>query len=169
MSVTRVWDADNNQWQVVGGTVAGVATATDYLPLSGGVLTGFLTLDADPTAAMHAATKQYVDSQVGAAPDWDLIINKPASYPLADAWTTARTLTLSGDLSGSVSIKGNANMTLAATVANDSHSHSNYAATHSHPYAPTTALIAHTGTSSQVIVSGSGPSGGQNGDIWLQI
>lgn len=36
-------------------------TAT-YLPLSGGTLTGALTLNADPTNALHAATKQYVDS-----------------------------------------------------------------------------------------------------------
>lgn len=32
------------------------------LPLSGGTLTGDLTLNADPTNALHAATKQYVDS-----------------------------------------------------------------------------------------------------------
>jgi len=38
-------------------------TYTDgrYLLLSGGALTNFLTLHADPTSAMHAATKQYVD------------------------------------------------------------------------------------------------------------
>lgn len=38
-------------------------TYTDgrYLLLSGGTLTNFLTLHADPTSALHAATKQYVD------------------------------------------------------------------------------------------------------------
>lgn len=35
---------------------------TDALPLAGGTLTGALTLAADPTQAMHAATKQYVDA-----------------------------------------------------------------------------------------------------------
>jgi hypothetical protein len=39
-----------------------------------------------------------------------------AYHPNADAWTTSRTLSLSGDLSGSVSIGGGANMTLTATV-----------------------------------------------------
>lgn len=34
---------------------------TVYLQLSGGSLTNFLTLHADPTSALHAATKQYVD------------------------------------------------------------------------------------------------------------
>jgi hypothetical protein len=47
-------------------------------------------------------------------------------HPEADAWTTARTLSLSGDASGSVSWDGSANATLSVTVANDSHSHSNY-------------------------------------------
>jgi hypothetical protein len=47
-------------------------------------------------------------------------------HPNADKWTTARTLTLSGDASGSVSWDGSANATLSVTVANDSHSHSNY-------------------------------------------
>ena len=41
----------------------------------------------------------------------------------ADAWTTARTITLGGDLSGSVSINGSANVTLTATVKDDSHNH----------------------------------------------
>ena len=34
----------------------------EFLPLAGGVLTGFLTLHADPDAALKAATKQYVDA-----------------------------------------------------------------------------------------------------------
>ena len=46
-----------------------------------------------------------------------------AYHPNADTWTTARTITLGGDLSGSVSINGSANVTLTATVANDSHTH----------------------------------------------
>ena len=41
----------------------------------------------------------------------------------AGRWTTARTITLGGDLSGSVSIRGDANATLSAAVANNSHSH----------------------------------------------
>ena len=41
----------------------------------------------------------------------------------ANQWTTARTLSLSGDASGSVSIDGSSNVTLSVTVANDSHTH----------------------------------------------
>lgn len=36
----------------------------DYLPLTGGTLTGALTLNANPTSNLHAATKQYVDNAV---------------------------------------------------------------------------------------------------------
>jgi hypothetical protein len=49
-----------------------IATAlTDYLKKDGTVtMTGRLTLSADPTDALHAATKQYVDAQVsGSLPD----------------------------------------------------------------------------------------------------
>ena len=45
-------------------------------------------------------------------------------HPNADKWTTARTLSLSGDASGSVSWDGSANATLSVTVADNSHNHS---------------------------------------------
>jgi hypothetical protein len=35
--------------------------SSDYLPLAGGTLTGFVTLHAAPTADLHAASKKYVD------------------------------------------------------------------------------------------------------------
>lgn len=43
-----------------GSTNITVADSTK-LPTTGGVMTGFLTLHADPTANMHAVTKKYVD------------------------------------------------------------------------------------------------------------
>ena len=45
-------------------------------------------------------------------------------HPNADKWTAARTITLSGDLNGSVSIDGSSNVTLSAQVVNNSHQHS---------------------------------------------
>jgi hypothetical protein len=41
----------------------------------------------------------------------------------ASKWTTARTITLGGDLTGNVSIDGSSNVTLTAAVVNDSHTH----------------------------------------------
>lgn len=42
-------------------------TVNDKLPLSGGTLTGDLTLKGSPTADLMAATKKYVDDSVGAS------------------------------------------------------------------------------------------------------
>ena len=39
-----------------------IARSADVLALAGGTLTGALTLHADPSSALHAATKQYVDA-----------------------------------------------------------------------------------------------------------
>jgi hypothetical protein len=66
----------------VSGTLAQFNTAisdADILPTSGGTLTGFLTLHADPTSALHAASKEYVDNISSG------IIAKPA----VDVATTA--------------------------------------------------------------------------------
>ena len=41
------------------------AAATSYLPLAGGIMSGFITLHADPTAAMHPATMGWVQSITG--------------------------------------------------------------------------------------------------------
>ena len=49
-----------------------------------------------------------------------------AYHPNADAWTTSRTITLSGDLTGSVTLDGSQNVTLSAQVSDNSHNHSNY-------------------------------------------
>ncbi|WP_319517230.1 hypothetical protein [uncultured Martelella sp.] len=42
--------------------IAAAAVLDDYLQKAGGTMTGSLILNADPTAALHAATKQYVDA-----------------------------------------------------------------------------------------------------------
>jgi microcystin-dependent protein len=39
------------------------------VPLAGGTMTGFLTLSANPTANLHAATKAYVDTSITSAVD----------------------------------------------------------------------------------------------------
>lgn len=45
------------------------------------------------------------------------------SVSSAPKWSTARTISLGGDLSGSVSIDGSSNVTLTATIGDDSHNH----------------------------------------------
>lgn len=51
----QIWQADN----IEGGSTA--------LPLTGGTMTGFITLHADPTQPLHAVTKQYVDNKFTAS------------------------------------------------------------------------------------------------------
>lgn len=50
------------QDQLNGKAASGHNHDSAYLALSGGTLTNFLTLHADPSSALHAATKQYVDN-----------------------------------------------------------------------------------------------------------
>ena len=53
---------------LINGVIADLA---GYLLKSGGTMTGFLVLNADPTVAAHAATKRYVDNSISgvAIPD----------------------------------------------------------------------------------------------------
>jgi hypothetical protein len=60
-----------------------------YLPLTGGTLSGALTLAADPGAALQPATKQYVDAQLASATSpfpsgTTLLFYQPAAPP---GWT----------------------------------------------------------------------------------
>jgi hypothetical protein len=50
-------DGDTTQWVIANNFNGGA-----YLPLNGGTLSGALALNADPTVALGAATKQYVDN-----------------------------------------------------------------------------------------------------------
>ena len=50
-----------------------------YLQLSGGTLTGLLTLPGAPTADLHAATKKYVDDNVGSMGGGSNVPNSPAA------------------------------------------------------------------------------------------
>ena len=56
------------------------ASLSGYLPLGGGVMTGAVTLAADPASALQPATKQYVDGRVSPNPNrldnGDMIIDQ---------------------------------------------------------------------------------------------
>lgn len=51
--------------QAIAAAAAATAATANKVDKSGDVMSGFLTLNADPTTAMHAATKQYVDAHGG--------------------------------------------------------------------------------------------------------
>jgi len=50
----------NGKWDLVGDTTSSSAIS-GKLDKTGGTMTGFITLHADPTSALHAVTKQYAD------------------------------------------------------------------------------------------------------------
>lgn len=76
--------------------------------------------------AAAGAVKQAYDlaaSKITKAQGDSYYLGKTANAVSASKWATARTLTLTGDVTGSVAMDGSANVSLAATVANNSHAH----------------------------------------------
>lgn len=90
------------------------AAATTYLPLSGGTVTGALNVNGDPTTGEGVGNRDYNDARYVAV---------GGTAALANALATARTISLTGDVTGSVGFDGSANVSIAAVVGNDSHSH----------------------------------------------
>jgi hypothetical protein len=77
-SSTVLWDDVLKVWQVIqGGSLSKTTADATYLALAGGTLTGNLVLHADPTVALGAATKGYVDTHGHAFP-W----TTGAAYPV---------------------------------------------------------------------------------------
>lgn len=63
---TIYFNTTAGEMRVYTGTiwVAAYVSGNTFLPLTGGTLTGALTLPGDPSNTLHAATKQYVDDAV---------------------------------------------------------------------------------------------------------
>lgn len=69
-------------WVVGGGSQP--ITTVDYVLRAGDSMTGLLTLSADPTAPLHAATRQYVDAvglPTGGNPG-EAMVKDPTNIPL---------------------------------------------------------------------------------------
>lgn len=69
---------------------------------------------------------------------------------------TARTISLAGDVTGSATFDGSANISITATVADNSHNHTNYAPTsHNHNAGQITAMTGYSKPSSTSAISAS--------------
>lgn len=69
-------------------------------------------------------TTSYFDSGVTLNPSTNTIAaNISGNAGSAEKWISARTITLKGDATGSVSLDGSKNVDLTVTIANDSHTH----------------------------------------------
>ena len=83
---------NNSEWRI-NSTVATVGTSivtfnATYLPITGGTMLGALTLNADPTTNLQAATKQYADTKVaitGSTMTGLLILSGDPTVPLGAA------------------------------------------------------------------------------------
>lgn len=94
---------------------------TFYLTNSGNVQIGVGgTHNANP--AMSFTTSQNISHKLLFVVS-DRVFTE-AFHPNADAWTTPRRITLGGDATGFVEFDGSSNVTLAASVQDDSHDHS---------------------------------------------
>ena len=62
LSATLATSIGNSNSAITALSATMATSIANHLPLAGGTLTGALTLNADPTADLNAATKQYVDN-----------------------------------------------------------------------------------------------------------
>ncbi len=83
-------------------TSGNVTTALGYTPLNraGDSMTNFLTLHANPTSALHAATKQYVDAAAGGGNIDSINADTTAAQTFTVNATTFPTLTITDNASG---------------------------------------------------------------------
>ena len=102
------------------GAAAAVHTHS-YLPLSGGIMTGAITLPGNPTSNLHAATKQYVDSQIAGSGSGDMLksvydTDNDGVVDKAEKLGTARTITLgTAATATATSFDGSQNITIPVT------------------------------------------------------
>ena len=116
------------------GTNGNAASASKWqtartVTFAGGDVTGNFTIDG--SANVSGVDLQVVDDSHnhtianvdGLQDALNAKVGTNGNAASASKWATARTLSLSGDASGSASIDGSANATLSVTVANNSHNH----------------------------------------------
>ena len=107
----------NLLWQ--GNAVLTTASAISASKVSGTVASAD---KANADASGNTITTTYA-TKTELTDGLDGKLGSTANAVSASKWATARTITLGGDASGSVSIDGSANKTLTVTVKDDSHSH----------------------------------------------
>jgi hypothetical protein len=112
--------ADENTVKLINGVYSINDTyfndpSTGFLRLSGGTMTGYITLHAQPISAMHATTKNYVDTLVAA--------NAVDINDLETRFVNVTGDTMTGDLtiqSANFNVQGTAQVDSTLTVGNSS-------------------------------------------------
>jgi hypothetical protein len=203
----QLTDSVSSTSTTTAATPASVKSAYDLaalaLPYAGGTITGKLTTVASGTST--ASILLSAGSADPSAPVTGDLWNNAGTLKLRQAsatktiafidgniatattWATARTITLAGDATGSVSINGSADATLTVTVADDSHTHNTiyytetevnnaklyqYGNTGGVPNAEGTsgAVLGATRVTPRIYVQTTNPgTTGVIGDIWFEI
>ena len=121
-----------------------------------------LNVDADTLDGLHASGLALAGHNHDGA-----YLGLTATATAALKWATSRTLTLTGDVSGSQAFDGSANASLSVTVADDSHLHENSY------YNKNLSNARYYGDQSSgghvLTISTSPASGGSDGDIWIKV
>lgn len=205
--ILQLTDSVSSTSTSTAATPASVKSAYDLaalaLPYAGGTITGKLTTVASGTST--ASILLSAGSADPSAPVTGDLWNNAGTLKLRQAsatktiafidgniatattWATARTITLAGDATGSVSINGSADATLTVTVADDSHTHNTiyytetevnnaklyqYGNTGGVPNAEGTsgAILGATRVTPRIYVQTTNPgTTGVIGDIWFEI
>ena len=122
------YSSKNPQATISGNASTANKLATARTITLGGDCSGSVSFDGSANVTLTATVKD--DSHSHTIANIDNLqttlngkLGKSANAVSASKWATARTITLGGDCSGSVSIDGSANVTLTASVKDDSHNH----------------------------------------------
>ena len=118
----------NHTLDALSNTTITSNTAGEILKWSGTAWINNTLAEAGISAVGHTHSFSEITSKPTTLSGYGITdaVSSTGNAASASKWATARTVTLGGDLSGSVSIDGTANVTLTATVADNSHSHNNY-------------------------------------------
>ncbi len=101
------WCTDNFKLYIGQTGANKLVGEADFLKLSGGTLSGALTLNADPTVALHAATKQYVDAvATGLDVKASCRVATAAALPACTPAGSGVGKTLTGDAVGILTVDG---------------------------------------------------------------
>lgn len=101
------WCTDTFEFYIGQSGASKLVGEASFLKLTGGSLSGALTLNADPTSALHAATKQYVDSLAsGLDPKASVRVATDGELPACTAAGSGVGKTLTGDANGVLTVDG---------------------------------------------------------------
>lgn len=119
VTITTVIQDDSHSHII--SNIDGLQTALDAKLASSSVTSFALTLLDDGNVSTMRTTLGL--QTVASSGSYNDLFNKPTNISTADALSTARSITLAGDITGSTTFDGSNSVTITTTIADDSHNH----------------------------------------------